>query len=253
MDSARLDGLVAMITGAGSGLGAATAVRFAAEGAVVVCADLDLDAARGVERQIIDAGGQALAVRLDVTSSVEQTAVAAEVVTRFGRIDVCYANAGIAGPGTAVDTDDATWNAVLDVNLTGVWRTAKAVLPHMVAHRRGSLILQASIGGIIGVADRAPYAAAKGGVIALTKQIAIDYAPFGIRVNAIAPGTVPTGLVLASNDGNSDNAQAALSNWPLGRLGTPRDVAGAALYLAGSDSEWVTGTVLVVDGGRTAG
>jgi NAD(P)-dependent dehydrogenase (short-subunit alcohol dehydrogenase family) len=254
----KLQGRVAIVTGAGSGIGAATAARFAEEGATVVCVDLNGDAAEKVAAAITGLGGRALAAAADVTSSPDLEGVTAATLSRFGNIDVCFANAGIAGPGSAADVDDATWAAVIDVNLTGVWRTARAVLPAMLERGRGSIINQASAGGIVGVPGVAAYAAAKGGVIALTRQMAVDYGPRGIRVNAIAPGTVPTPLLRASNAGggglmtSAEDPDGIARRFPLGRLGTPEDIASAAAYLACDDSAWVTGTVLVVDGGLTA-
>jgi NAD(P)-dependent dehydrogenase (short-subunit alcohol dehydrogenase family) len=254
----KLQGRVAIVTGAGSGLGEATAARFAGEGAAVVCVDLNGDAAEKVAAAITGLGGQALAAAADVTSSPDLEGVADTTLSRFGNIDVCFANAGIAGAGSAADVDDATWAAVIDVNLTGVWRTARAVLPAMLERGRGSIINQASTGGIVGVPGVAAYAAAKGGVIALTRQMAVDYGPRGIRVNAIAPGTVPTPLLRASNAAggglmtSAEDPDGIARRFPLGRLGTPEDIASAAAYLACDDSAWVTGTVLVVDGGMTA-
>lgn len=250
----RLGGHTALVTGAGSGLGAAIAQRFAAEGAAVACADIDEEAAGATARRI---GGSALGLALDVTSSQQQEHVVAEVTGRLGPVTVCVANAGIAGAGSAHEVDEALWRQVLDVNLSGVWLTAKAVLPGMIAAGGGSIVTMASIGGLIGVPSLAPYAAAKGGVIALSRQMAIDYAPRGVRVNAIAPGTVMTPLVRATaaarGPGNSGEVYDATSqHYPLGRLGTAEDVAAAAAYLASADSGWVTGTVLTVDGGRTA-
>jgi NAD(P)-dependent dehydrogenase (short-subunit alcohol dehydrogenase family) len=254
----KLQGRVAIVTGAGSGIGAATAARFAAEGAAVVCVDLDGDAAEQTAAAITGLGGRALAAAADVTSSPALDGVTDLALSRFGDIDVCFANAGIAGPGSAADVDDATWAAVIDVNLTGVWRTARAVLPVMLERGRGSIINQASTGGLVGVPGVAAYAAAKGGVIALTRQMAVDYGPRGIRVNAIAPGTVPTPLLRASNAAggglmtSAQDPEGIARRFPLGRIGTPEDIAGAAAYLACDDSAWVTGTVLVVDGGMTA-
>ena len=254
----KLQGRVAIVTGAGSGIGAATAARFAAEGAAVVCVDLNGDAAEQTAAEIAGLGGRALAAAADVTSSPALDGVTDLALSRFGAIDVCFANAGIAGPGSAADVDDATWAAVIDVNLTGVWRTARAVLPAMLERGRGSIINQASAGGLVGVPGVAAYAAAKGGVIALTRQMAVDYGPCGIRVNAIAPGTVPTPLLRASNAAggglmtSAQDPEGIARRFPLGRIGTPEDIAGAAAYLACDDSAWITGTVLVVDGGMTA-
>jgi NAD(P)-dependent dehydrogenase (short-subunit alcohol dehydrogenase family) len=255
----RLEGRVSLVTGAGSGLGAAMAARFGAEGAAVVCTDVAGDTAQLVAESIEGAGGRAVGLAVDVTSSADLDRAVAATIERFGALDICVANAGIAGTGSATTVSDETWQAVLDTNLTGAWRTARAAIPHMVRRGRGSVIMQASIGGLIGVPQLAAYAAAKAGVIGLTRQMALDYAPDGVRVNALAPGTVPTPLVRQTAAERGEPADVATAGsaqfplYPLGRLGTPEDVASAAVYLASDDSAWVTGTVLVVDGGRTAG
>jgi NAD(P)-dependent dehydrogenase (short-subunit alcohol dehydrogenase family) len=198
---------------------------------------------------------------VDVTRPDEVEELVARTLERFARIDVLYANAGVGGVGTAADTDEAEWERVVGVNLTGVWRCCKHVLPPMVAAGRGSIVLQASIGGLRGVPAVAAYAAAKAGVIGLCRQMALDYGPQGIRVNAIAPGTVPTPLVqgiwaagagLVAADSLEARVEAAAALYPLRRVGTPDDVANVALFLASDEADWVTGSVYVVDGGKTA-
>jgi len=254
--SDRLRGRVAVITGAGSGLGRATAQLFAAEGAAVACVDQSSAASHSTAAAITASGGRALPLEADVTSATDLARVVEATEHELGPIDVSFANAGIAGTGAAGDVDEAAWARVIAVNLTGVWLTSRAVLPGMVARGRGSVIHQASAAGIVGVPGIAPYAAAKAGVIGLTRQMAADYSPKGIRVNAIAPGTVPTPLVRATYDAGgglaTNDDEAVRRKFPLGRLGEPGDIASAALYLASDDSNWVTGTVLTVDGGMTS-
>lgn len=262
--SDRLENKVAVVTGGGSGLGEASSRLFARHGAAVVVADRDLEAANRVAQAIRDDGGRAIGVGVDVTDEAQVSAMA-EAALEFGPVDVLYANAGIPGSGRAGDLTVADWQRVIDVNLTGVWLSARAVLPHMVEHGRGSIINQSSVGGLIGVGGLASYAAAKAGVIGLTRQMAIDYGPHNIRVNAICPGTVPTPLVRKTySEGGGFAASVdepldydamitkAQSRFPLGRLGTPDEIAYMALYLASDESAWTTGTAIAVDGGMSA-
>jgi NAD(P)-dependent dehydrogenase (short-subunit alcohol dehydrogenase family) len=252
----RLGGKVAIVTGAGSGLGRASALRFASEGARVVCADI-----HGAE--ISAAGGVALGVTVDVTVDADTERMAAIAAGEFGRIDVLFANAGIAGVGSIGSTTRQGWERVIAVNLTGVWLCSKAVLPCMEAQGGGSVINQASIGGVVGFSGIMPYAAAKAGVIGLTRQAAIEYAAKSIRFNAICPGTVVTplvtrtyeergGIAMGSQQTLEQALQANAARYPLGRLGTVEDVAGMAVYLASDEANWVTGAVFTIDGGYTA-
>ncbi len=261
--SGRLAGKRTIVTGAGSGIGEAAARLFAAEGATVTCADIDGDAAEAVAAGIGDA---ALAMTVDVGDPAACEQMVEATVSRFGGIDAVYANAGVAGPGRAGDLELDEWNRVIRINLTGVWLSVKYALPHMIDAGGGSLVLQASVGGVIGVPGIASYAAAKAGVIGLTKQMAVDYGPDNIRVNAICPGTVPTPLVRATYEergGFSATAgapadatideliDAAKVRHPIGRLGTVEDIAQLALHLASDESAWTTGTAITIDGGMS--
>lgn len=259
----RLEGRVAIITGGGSGLGEASSKRFAEEGASVVVADMNLDAANRVVEEITTAGGTASAVHVDVTDEASNHAMAAHALERYGTIDTIYCNAGIVGVGNAMDLEMAEWDRVIGVMLTGVWLSMKAVLPTMVENGAGSIVNQASIGGVIGVAGIFPYAAAKAGVIGLTTQAAVDFAPKGVRINCVCPGTVPTPLVVGTYEERAGIGMAAertveealavtRTKYPLGELGEPVDIANMALFLASDESKWITGQAFVVDGGYTA-
>jgi NAD(P)-dependent dehydrogenase (short-subunit alcohol dehydrogenase family) len=257
----RLAGKVAIVTGAGGGIGRAAATRFATEGAHVACADLVGDSADETARLIREHSGHAFGAAVDVQNAGQLTDLVARAVAEFGRLDILYANAGVGGVGSAADTTEDEWHRVIGVNLTGVWLSCKAVLPHMIRTGSGAIINQASIGGLRGVPAVAAYAAAKAGVVGLTRQMALDYGPSGIRVNAIAPGTVPTRLVqdiwasgagLVSAPSLDEQVAKAAQLYPLRRVGTPEDVANLALFLASDEASWVTGAVYVIDGGKTA-
>jgi NAD(P)-dependent dehydrogenase (short-subunit alcohol dehydrogenase family) len=259
----RLAGKVAIVTGAGSGLGQASALRFAREGARVVCADVDAAAAARVADEIVSGGGAAIGIAVDVTDGADVQRMTDEALGAFGGIDVLFANAGIAGVGSVTTTTRETWDRVIAVNLTGVWLCNKAVVPAMQARGGGSVINQASIGGLVGFSGIAPYAAAKAGVIGLTRQAAIEYAAAGIRFNAICPGTIVTplvvrtyeergGIAIGSGQTLDEAMQANAARYPMKRLGTPEDVANMAVFLASDEAAWITGATFAVDGGYTA-
>jgi NAD(P)-dependent dehydrogenase (short-subunit alcohol dehydrogenase family) len=259
----RLKAMTAIVTGGGAGLGAAACRRFAAEGASVVVADIDGAAAEALCAEIRAGGGSAVAVAADASSAQDAEATADAALALGARIDVLYCNAGRPAVGTVGDADRAVWDAALAVMLTGAWLSMRAVIPAMTAQRSGSIIVQASVAGIVGVKALAPYTAAKAGALGLVRQAAVDYAPLGIRINAISPGDVPTALVQRTYEAQvaaghkphrayADALAKATSHYPAGRLGTPDDVAGLALFLASVESSWITGQNFVVDGGLTA-
>jgi NAD(P)-dependent dehydrogenase (short-subunit alcohol dehydrogenase family) len=257
----RLHGKVSIVTGAGSGIGRAAATRFAAEGSAVVCADVDGASAEAVAAAAREAGGRASGRATDVTSAASVRELVDATVAEFGRVDVLYANAGVGGVGTAADTDEDEFDRVLGVNLKGVWLCAKYVLPHMLEQGGGSIVNQASIGGLEGVPGVFAYAASKAGVIGITRQMALDFGPRGVRVNAIAPGTVVTPLVrgiwaagagLVGGSSEEERVEAASALYPLRRVGRPEDIANLALFLASDESSWVTGAVYVIDGGKSS-
>ena len=251
----RLAGKVCLITGAGSGIGQATARLFALEGARVVVADVDLNAAQVTVAEIERAGGEGVAELVDVTDEVQTVALADRVVERFGSIDVLFNNAGIAGVGDVLETTPELFDRVMRVNVRGVYLMSRAVVPHMVARRAGSIINMSSGIAEIGLARRVSYAASKGAVFAMTKSMQVDLAPHGVRVNALLPGTILTPFVeryLKESYSDPEEGMAMIRKRQLSHdLGRPEDVAAAALFLASDESKFMMASGLVIDGGMT--
>ena len=250
----RLEDRICIVTGAGSGIGRASAILFAAEGATVVAADMNLAAATETAAAI---GPAAVALSVDVADEAGTQALAAETVERFGRIDVLFNNAGVAGVGDLEETTLELWEHVMRVNTRGVFLMSRAVVPVMIEQRSGSIVNMASAIAQTGLARRVSYAASKGAVLAMTKSMQVDLAPHGVRVNALMPGTIMTPFVeryLEESYSDPDEGRRAIGSRQLtGDLGQPEDVAYAALYLASDESRFVFGSGLVVDGGLTAG
>ena len=251
----RLAGKVCLITGAGSGIGQATARLFASEGARVVVADVDLNAAQVTVAEIERAGGEGVAELVDVTDEVQTVALADRVVERFGSIDVLFNNAGIAGVGDVLETTPELFDRVMRVNVRGVYLMSRAVVPHMVARTAGSIINMSSGIAEIGLARRVSYAASKGAVFAMTKSMQVDLAPHGVRVNALLPGTILTPFVeryLKESYSDPEEGMAMIRKRQLSHdLGRPEDVAAAALFLASDESKFMMASGLVIDGGMT--
>ncbi len=256
----RLQGKTAIVTGGASGLGLATALRLGQEGASVVCVDLDAQACTRAAAEVAAGGAQAVGFAGDVTDETSMAAMAASTLERFGRIDILFANAGInAGEARAHEMPLADWLRVLDVNLTGVFLSVKHVLPAMIEAQSGAIVLTSSVAGLEGVPWLPAYAATKGGVVALGRQLATEYAGDQIRVNVIAPGTIKTPLVIetfARRAKSGTDAPATLEDRardvPMGHLGEVSDVANLVLFLVSDEAGWITGCVHPVDGGLTA-
>ena len=249
----RLDGKVCLITGAGSGIGQASAKLFAREGARVVVADVDDRGAKSTVTAIRRAGGEAVAEHVDVTDEAETVALAGRVAKRFKRIDVLFNNAGISGVGDVLETDPELFDRVMGVNVRGVYLMSRAVVPFMIKQRSGSIINMSSSIAEIGLARRVSYAASKGAVLSMTRSMQVDVAPHGIRVNALLPGTILTPFVeryLKEAYADPEEGYASIRKRQLGsELGKPDDVAFAALYLASDESRFVMASGLIVDGG----
>ncbi len=248
----RVEGKVALVAGAGGGIGGAGAEALAREGAAVVCADIDGTAAETIAARIRSAGGRAIAIPLDVRDRSAVDGAVAAAVREFGRLDVLVDCAGVSHGGTLLDLDPAEWERVIAVNLTGMFHLGKAAARQMVRQGGGgSIINVTSQLAEVARPERAAYVASKGGGRSLTHAMALDLAAHGIRVNAIAPGPTLTGLTRSSY-ADPERRRATIAQIPLGRLGDPKDLVGAILFLASDDSIWATGSTVTVDGGYNA-
>jgi len=250
----RLDGKVAVITGAGSGIGQVAAALFATEGASVVVADVAGERASATAADIESAGGSALGVTVDVSDEDQVTEMVAAAVRTFGGLHVLFNNAGIFpdDDGGILDTPPETWAKVMEVNLKGVWLGCRAAVPAMLASGGGSIVNVASFVALMGAATaQIAYTASKGGVLAMTRELAVEYARRGIRANSICPGPIETPL-LTELLADPARRERRLVHIPIGRFGRPEEIAMAALFLASDEASFVTGSALVVDGGITA-
>ena len=250
--SQRLQGKVAFITGAASGIGFACATRYAEEGAKVVGFDIN-GCEKWSEIEALSEGS--FFVQGDVTDSSSLQAAVQSSIDKLGGVDVLLTAAGIADAGPVHMVEEDAWDRVLDINLKGTFLSVKAVLPTMMEKKSGSIITVASIEGLVGSEGGSSYNASKGGVVLLTKNIALDYGRQGIRCNAICPGFIDTELLRATLDHDfmADYKVAVTNESTLGRLGLPKEIAGAAFFFASDDSSFVSGQALAVDGGYTAG
>lgn len=249
----KLDGKVAVITGAASGIGRATAELFAAEGAKVVLADWDEPRGVAVVEEIQKGGGEATFVKTDVSSPEDVQSLVKAAVDTYGRLDVIFNNAGVEGePAPTADCTLENWERVININLKGVFLGMKYAIPEMLKNGGGAIINNASVAGLVGFQGMAAYCASKGGVVQLTKTAALEYARQNIRVNVICPGVIQTPMVERLTSGNEELRKALEAMEPVGRFGRPEEVAQLALFLASDDSGFCTGAPFLVDGGFLA-
>lgn len=246
---------VAIITGAGSGIGRAAALLFACEGAKVVVADISAPGGQDTIAQITAQGGQAVAVEVDVSQSRQVKRMVRTAADAYGRLDILFNNAGTNLAATVTETDEEDWERMMAVNVGGVFLGCKYAIPVMIENGGGVIINTSSAAGIVGLKGLAAYTASKGAVLQLTRNIALDYAEHNIRANALCPGVTESPMTLAVIEGQRDPEamrQRMDSGRPLGRMAQPEEMAKAALFLASDDSSFMTGAPLIVDGGYTA-
>jgi NAD(P)-dependent dehydrogenase (short-subunit alcohol dehydrogenase family) len=251
----RVQDKVCIVTGAGSGIGKATAIRLAEEGGKVLCVDLNLESAQATAQEILELNGVALAVKADVSDVDQVNAFVAKAVETWGRIDVLVNNAGVNLPGVFHEVSDATINKTLDVNVKGPMFASRAAIPHMLEQGSGSIVNISSVNGLVSEPFLAVYSASKGAVVMLTRGIALDYAARGIRCNCICPGWVdtPINYAHAAMMGGLEKIYANIGQFqPIGRPGEPREIAHLALFLASDEASFITGSVISADGGMTA-
>lgn len=245
-------GQVALVTGAASGMGLATAQAFAEAGAAVALLDRSADAVDQAAQAIADAGHQALGLACDVTDEAQVAAAVDRAVEAFGRLDMAVNCAGVqAPPSDAADETAEDFDQVNAVNLRGVWAAQKHELRHMRAQGSGAIVNVSSLGGLVGLPERAAYHASKHGVIGLTRSAAVEYAPRGVRINAICPGVIETPMVSGMLEGQAEAMAAIIQEQPIGRLGRAEEVAAAAVWLCSPGASFVLGTAIPVDGGYT--
>ena len=250
----RLEGKVVVITGAGSGMGRVAAQMFAAEGAKVVVAEFDDNGGAETVRLVADAGGEASFIKTDVSREEDARAMVAAAVDRYGRLDVLYNNAGVMPEAdhSVTDTDVAVWDHVMAVNLRGVFLGCKYAIPRMVEQGSGSVINISSFVALLGCSvPQDAYTASKGAVLSVTRSLAVQFGPSGVRSNAICPGPIETPLLMDWLLKDEAAKQLRLARNPTGRFGKPAEIVNAAIYLASDESRWTNGAQFVIDGGIT--
>lgn len=255
MSKGRVDQRVAIVTGAGSGIGQASAIRLAQEGAKVICVDIDGGAAQRCAQEITSAGGIAMSITCDIAVSKECNEVVKTTVSEYGAVDILVNNAGVNLPGVFHEVSDETIMRTLSVNVMGAMYLSRAVIPHMLKNSRGSIINMSSVNGLVSEPFLSVYSASKGAMVMLTRGIALDYAQSGIRCNAICPGWVdtPINYAHAALLGGIEHVYKNIASFqPIGRPGTSMEIAHLVLFLASDESSFMTGSVVSADGGMTA-
>jgi len=249
----KFDGKVALVTGAASGIGRASALAFARQGAKVVVADVDIAGGEETVKLVGQGGGDALFLLADVTTADQVSALVKETVEHYGWLDYAHNNAGMLGAPTALaELSEEAWDRIVNVNLRSVWLCMKYEIPEMIKRGCGAIVNTASVAGLVGVRGLSPYTATKHAVVGLTKTAALDYVKRGIRINAICPGLVRTPMVENYTQKNPAVEEQLLMFQPLGRMAAPEEVAAAVVWLCSDEASFVTGTAMTIDGAWTA-